>query len=273
MLADTGDDLVEQLAAGQPRPDPVVGAGPALLRAVHDPGCEVAYVDHLDRVRRRTGREHFAAVGDPVRPVAEPAGRVARPDDQPGADDHGRRRTGLDELLARDLHRAVGLRARGRILVRRQRIADSQRRGRPTGGPVVGIDVDRRHEHPVCVRERGHRLAYPGGGAGHVDHGVPVARQLGSVRRAHGRRSGALRPRVAEPDSPRQAQVTSWPRRTASSATARERKTVPPRTRSLMAASQPGADRAIGARAVRYQANAAGPDGVASRSRLGEQVE
>ena len=48
---------------------------------------QVAYVDRLGAAVGRLRREHVTTLGQPLGPVAEPAARVAGPDDQSGPDD------------------------------------------------------------------------------------------------------------------------------------------------------------------------------------------
>ena len=101
----------------------VESAARAGLDGAHDPVGEVADVDQLDRLVAAHVRHQDLAAGEGApRPVAEPAGAVARADDQPGADDQRalaeRRR---DDALARRLLRPVVARAVGGRLRRCRR--------------------------------------------------------------------------------------------------------------------------------------------------------
>src|SRR5918994_5778094 len=82
----------------------------------------------------------------------------------------------------------------------------------------------------------------------------------GSSARSQG---SSAAPSGTSPDTPRQAQVTSCPRRSASAATSRDRNTVPPSTSSLMrppSADRPGTDK-------RFRAKQKPPTTPAPRSR------
>src|SRR4051794_33180057 len=71
------------------------------------------------------------------------------------------------------------------------------------------------------------------------DGNLPTSTTASKSPRSRGRGSPrstltSRAPSGTDPDAPRAAHVTSWPRATASAATAFDRKTVPPRTRSRM---------------------------------------
>ena len=72
----------EHLGAGDRLAVRVVRPDVAPLDQREHPGRQVAHVDHLDRIVRRSWREHLATVGDPSRPVREPPGPVVRADDE-----------------------------------------------------------------------------------------------------------------------------------------------------------------------------------------------
>src|SRR5207249_9100464 len=65
----------------------VVNSSLAVLDHADRPFGEVAGINELHRVARRTRRKNFAAAIDPYRPVCEAIGLVAWADDEPWADD------------------------------------------------------------------------------------------------------------------------------------------------------------------------------------------
>ena len=93
------------------------------------------------------------------------------------------------------------------------------------------------------VRETSTTASKPVSSAGHS----PLSRSSGTCSAPAG----------TGPDRPRQAQTTSWPRRTAPAATASDRKTVPPSTRIRMPASQAVREARGEARSLPAEASAA----------------
>ena len=65
----------------------MVNSGLAVLDHADRPFSEVAGINELHRVVRRTRCKNFAAGIDPHRPVCEAIGLVAWADDEPRADD------------------------------------------------------------------------------------------------------------------------------------------------------------------------------------------
>ena len=128
--ADALGHLGEDVADRHRLSDAVVDAGRAVLDAAHDPRRQVADVDELHAVLGIGRREHRAAIGQPLGPVAEAAGRVAGADDQAGPDHH-RPRGAVDHgVLAGDLHRAVGLGVLAQVAVLVDRLDAAGRRCR-----------------------------------------------------------------------------------------------------------------------------------------------
>ena len=251
------------------RADAVVDAGGALLARGHRPGREVADVDDLHRVVRFARGQDLAARGEAAWPVAEPAGRVAGSDDQPGPHHHRGCRAVEHDALAGHLHRPVGLGLLLEVDVLLDRL-DEREGGRGAARRrVVGVHVDRRDEDPVGVRVRRHGVPHPRRVPGDVDDRVEPA-EIGqrSVRSTATSRA----PSGTEPEVPRAAHVTSCPRATASAATALERKTVPPSTRSLMAPPhRPAAARTTSGRV--FSAAADGRSGVVGLSSQSSKKE
>ena len=194
-----------QHVAGRPRPTPSKSPGVRLLRAAHDPRGQVAGVDHLHLVLRVGRRQRLAALGQPLRPVREAAGRVVGADDQPGPDH--RRRQRPSRLLAGDLHRAVRLGVLPRSL-------SSYRLAQRDVGPGSGVSLSAYtltvETKTQCASGNAATALRTRDGIRDVDDGV-VLSAISSVRR----RGPTRRPRAFghPPDRPRVAQVTSCPRR------------------------------------------------------------
>ena len=135
----------QELAARVRWPDTVKISGQTGLRGIHDPAGEIAHVDELDRIIRRSRHEHLAAAIKPRGPIGEPPRRVLRTCNKSGPADKG---VLTDRLLARDLGGAIGLLGTVLDLQRRGRTQWSGIRPLP-GRAVVGIYAHCRYEGPM----------------------------------------------------------------------------------------------------------------------------
>ncbi len=201
-----------------------------LLCAGDDPRRQVAYVDRLGVAVGRLGSQYVAALRKPLGPVGEPAARVAGPDDQSGPDDQASRARAWTSCsqatLLEPYFSAVSCSTSSVI----GGSSGQRLRGAARGG-VVGVHADRGDEGPVRIGEVVERARPPSSAYARRRRRRPSCPRRPTSRVPAGRGTTCFAPSGTEPDSPRAAQVTSWPRATASHATARERNMVPPRTR------------------------------------------
>ena len=92
--------ICQELAPGVRWPDTIKITGKTGLRGMHDPLGEIAHVDELDRIIRRSRDEHLASAIKPHRPIGEPPRWILRTHNQPGPANKG---VLTGRLLTRDL--------------------------------------------------------------------------------------------------------------------------------------------------------------------------
>jgi hypothetical protein len=188
--ADRGRDALEELTERHrlSRARRVVDPARPLLGDADEPEAEIARVDQLHRLRRRSGREDVASLGQAARPVGEAVGRIMGADDQSRAYDRGPVvEDGPDDALCSDLEAAVLL----EVELLRLRL------GRVDHGRVLGdrpgrirVDRDRRDEREVAdlvceqlgvapdVARQMRRIEVDGGVPGASTQGVEVAGEV-----------------------------------------------------------------------------------------------
>jgi hypothetical protein len=144
------------------------------LERAHDPGSQVANVDHLDGIRWRAGRHHLITCGETNRPVREAIGGVTGSDDEAGPN-HGDlpRHLFFRGAFARGLQRTIGplvdlLDRRVRELADRAALVDARLRR-------LVVDRDGRDEDVLLcvVKNRGRFGDLAREIAGRVDDDVP----------------------------------------------------------------------------------------------------
>ena len=87
-------------------PDTIKITGQTRLRGMHDPLGEIAHVDELDRIIRRSRDQHLAASIKPHRPIGETPRRILGPTINPALQTKA---SSPIALLTRDLGRPIGL--------------------------------------------------------------------------------------------------------------------------------------------------------------------